>query len=277
MIILLIILPFLPGPPNKVVIGFSVFAQSAGFFGLLLLPIGITWSILELIKWGKINNEIPDWRPAYIIAIIATVIITAIALLLIIGTFANSEPIARISALILAAYGLVRAFRAIKKLRNNSEKKLNPIPFYLLTIPLIAFFTRIHVMGPVSDHSRNVVIKRSRALIAAIEEYKIKEGQYPDSIHYLNARYKMKIPGPFIMGILNFRYNKINDHYSISFSQWLDLGSLEEIVLYDKNNLKNNLKGEYARYDYKFDLCRVKGAFASHDTRYDHWRYYLVD
>jgi hypothetical protein len=79
------------------------------------------------------------------------------------------------------------------------------------------------------------------------------------------------------MEILNFRYNKINDRYSISFSQWLDLGSLEEIVLYDKNNLRNNLKGEFAKYDYRFDLCRVKGAFASYDTRHHHWRYYLVD
>ena len=79
------------------------------------------------------------------------------------------------------------------------------------------------------------------------------------------------------MGIGDFRYNKINDHYSLSFSQWLYLGSLEEIVLYDKNNLKNNLTGEFAKYDYSFDLCRVKGAFASHDTRYDNWRYYLVD
>ncbi len=80
-----------------------------------------------------------------------------------------------------------------------------------------------------------------------------------------------------VMGILNFRYNKIDDHYSLSFSQWLEWGSLEEIVLYDKNDLKDNLKGELAKYDYKFDLCRVNLAFASHNTEYDHWRYYLVD
>jgi len=43
--IIVIILPFLPGPPNKLVIGLSVFGQSAGFFWLLLVPIGIIWSI----------------------------------------------------------------------------------------------------------------------------------------------------------------------------------------------------------------------------------------
>ncbi len=79
------------------------------------------------------------------------------------------------------------------------------------------------------------------------------------------------------MGILDFRYHKIDDDYSLSFSQWLEFGSLEEIVLYDKNSLRNNLKGAFAKYDYAFDLCRVKGAFESHDTNDDYWRYYLVD
>ena len=77
--IVMIILPFLPGPPNKLVIGLSVFGQSIGFFGLLLVPIGIIWTIVEIRKWRKRNNENPDWRPAYYFAITATVIIAAIA------------------------------------------------------------------------------------------------------------------------------------------------------------------------------------------------------
>ena len=154
---------------------------------------------------------------------------------------------------------------------------MNPAPVYLFTIPLIAFLTRVFLLGPVSDYSRNFAIKRSEVLIAYIEEYKNKEGQYPQSIRELETTYKTKISSPFIMGILDFRYNKINDHYSISFSQWLEWGSLEEIVLYDKNNLRNNLTGEYAKYDYGFDLCRVKGAFAIHETSHDNWKYYLLD
>lgn len=79
------------------------------------------------------------------------------------------------------------------------------------------------------------------------------------------------------MGIVNFRYNKINEDYSLSFSQWLEWGSLEVIVLYDKNNLRDNLKGRFAEWDYSFDLCRTKGAFASYDTKFENWRYYLCD
>ena len=75
--IVIIILPFLPGPPNNLVIALSVFGQSAGFFGLLLVPIGITWGIVEIRKLGKRNNENPVWKPSYILAIIATIVITA--------------------------------------------------------------------------------------------------------------------------------------------------------------------------------------------------------
>jgi len=277
LLIVVIISPFLPGPPNKLVIGLSVFGQSAGFFGLLLMPIGIIWAIVEIRNLRNRNNENPSWRSAYSLAIIATAIITAIYLLLVVGVFVNVELLAGSLALVLGAFALKRAITEIKKLRDTSVRQLNPVPFYLLTIPLIAFITRIYLMEPFSDYSRSVAIERGQILIAAIEEYKNKEGQYPESIQDLETRYLKKIPSPFIMGILNFQYNKINDHYSLSFSQWLELSSLEEIVLYDKNNLKNNLTGEFAKYDYSFDLCRVKGAFANHDTRHDHWRYYLVD
>jgi hypothetical protein len=176
----------------------------------------------------------------------------------------------------LIALGLTLTIKEIKNLKNPGGK-FNPVPIYLITIPLIAFLARVYLVGPVSDYSRSFAIKRSEVLIGSIEEYKNREGQYPESIRELETRYKTKIPNPFIMGILDFRYNKINDHYSISFSQWLEWGSLEEIVLYDKDNLRNNLTGGYAKYDYGFDLCRVQGAFAVRDTKYDNWQYYLVD
>jgi hypothetical protein len=135
----------------------------------------------------------------------------------------------------------------------------------------------MYVVKPVSGLSRNFAIKRSEALIESIEEFKNKTGQYPASIDELQQNSAKKILKPFVMGISEFRYNRIHDQYSLSFSQWLDLGSLEEIVLYDKSNLKDNLNGEVAKYNYSFDLHRVKGAFASHDTKFVNWRYYHVD
>ena len=182
-----------------------------------------------------------------------------------------------ILTLVFLAIGLIWAIKRIRKLKDAGERKFNRVPLYFITIPLIAFLTLFFLVRPASSFSRNFAIKRSGELIASIEDYKNKTGKYPDSIEDLYPCSRKKMPNPSIMGIGEFRYNKINDNYSLSFSQWLDLGSLEEIVLYDKDDLKNNLAGESAKYDYKVDLWRAKGAFASHDTRYSNWRYYHVD
>jgi len=132
------------------------------------------------------------------------------------------------------------------------------------------------LLRSVRNQSRNFAIKNGKTLISLIEEHKYRMGTYPASLQELQVNPSQTLPGPCIMGIPDFRYNKIDELYSLSFSQWLDLGSLEEIVLYDKNDLRDNLKGALARYDYGFDLCRIKGAFASYNAGPDHWRYYLL-
>jgi hypothetical protein len=75
-------------------------------------------------------------------------------------------------------------------------------------------------MEPLSDYSRNLAIERSQILIAVIEDYKTKKGQYPESIQELETHYPKTISSPFIMGIQNFRYNKISDRYSLLVNGW---------------------------------------------------------
>lgn len=211
LMVIIIILPFLSGPPNRVVIVLSAIAQSVGFFGLVLVPVGLCW----LLYWF---------------------------------------------------------FQLQKNLRD-----LSLIPLYLLTLPLVAFASRSYMTEPLSKYSRNQAIEKSQIMIDAIDRYKIAEGHYPNTLQELRGKYLDEIPRPSVMGILGFRYNHINDRYSLSFSQWLEIGSLEQIVLYDQDNLRNNLTGEFARYDYQFDLCRVKGAFAVLPAGYPGWQYYQVD
>src|SRR5687767_9737759 len=176
---------------------------------------------------------------------------------------------------VLVPAGIIWCIIAIK--RRKPVQKFITVPLFLVIIPLVSLFTRIYIAEPLSNYSRKAAIQKSEKVITAIEEYKTIYGQYPGSLRELETRTGTKLPGPGIMGIKNFRYNHINGHYSLSFSQWLDFGSLEELVLYDKNNLRNNLTGPYADYDYKFDLCRVQGASAVHETGQDHWKYFLLD
>ena len=266
-LIFLLCILFVPNPMPKMTF----------LFGLLLQISGFVLAQRLIRKWEDNNEHVIDRGALLILASSATACITLMYIFYLLFVFFAAGAIPAILGILLLPVGLVLIIKQIRKLKNANERKFSSIPVYLVTIPLIAFLTFKFMMDPVSNFSRNFAIKRSEALIASIEAHKARTGQYPESIQDLYSHSMNKIPRPFIMGIDDFRYNKINDSYSLSFSQWLDVGSLEEIVLYDKNNLKNNLTGEFAKYNYSFDLCRVKGAFASHDTRYDYWRYYHVD
>lgn len=123
-----------------------------------------------------------------------------------------------------------------------------------------------------SNYSRNFAIERSQQLVTSIEEFKNYQGRYPENMQEL----KSDIPRPFIMGIDKFRYTKYQDQYFLTFSQWPDGGITEEIVLFGKENPEKRWIPQ-EEYNYQNDMHRVMGAFASYNTRYDHWRYYLCD
>jgi|GEM_PF-74210 len=277
LLVLLIIAPFLPGPAIKPLIGLSMFGQATGLIGLLLVPVALVWIVYEIRKTKLANGKTLNWRIPYWLSVVSLLIVALALTFLTIAISFQEGVISAIIVFLVFVAVLISAVRGISRLKIKGERKFNTTPVYLLTIPVIAFLTNLFVVKPLSNYSMNVAIQRSHELITSIESYKLKEGKYPESIDDLKGVYFKNVPGPRIMGITKFRYNKIDENYSLSFSQWLEWGSLEVIVLYDKNNLRNNLKGRYAEWDYSFDLCRTKGAFASYDTKFENWRYYLCD
>jgi hypothetical protein len=245
--------------------------------GMLLQLAGLILTLNQIKKLKRENRPVPYHGVLFIIygSLVASFIFVYLFAALFV--FVGAGVVPGILVLLLFPVGLFVAGKKSKKLSYEGSQSFSRAPYYFLTLPLTAFLTFMFLARPASGFSRSFAIKRSGALIALIEDYRNKTGGYPDAVNDLVPHTGKKIPKPFIMGIENFRYNKINDRYSISFSQWLDLGSLEEIVLYDKNNLRNNLPGEFLKYDYSFDLSRIKGAFASYEAGYGHWRYYHVD
>ncbi|MBC7828252.1 MAG: hypothetical protein H7122_10945 [Chitinophagaceae bacterium] len=266
-VIFIMAVVFVPNPMPK----------STFLFGLILQVAAFILARKRIKKRENTDQRVPDQGALVILASSATACIVLIYFFYLLFVFFTAGIIPAMLGIVLLPAGLFWAIRQIGKLKLPYERKFNSVPLYLVTIPLIAFLTFKFMMEPISNFSRDFAIKKSEALIASIEDHKSRTGEYPKSLQDLYAYSLKKIPKPFIMGIGDFRYNKINEYYSLSFSQWLHVGSLEEIVLYDKNNLKNSLTGEFAKYDYSFDLWRVKGAFASHDTKYDNWRYYHCD
>ena len=242
-----ILSPFLPGPANDLVIGWSLVGQFAGFLGPVLMLVAFTW-----------NNRA--------LRIPACMVIAFASCIFILFTIAITMQNGWATGITMLITGLLLVFCF-----NQHKWKRT----YLFSIAVTAFLTTWFVLPSASNCSRDLAIRQCEDLVAMIEHHRSVTGSYPQQLKELFAN--RRVPAPSVMGVKDYRYNLINDQYSLSFSQWLELGSLEQIVLYDKYDLRNNLPPERARYDYSFDLCRVKGAFASHDTRYKDWRYYQVD
>lgn len=271
-VMVIISLPFLPGPPNRMVIGLSGFLQSAGFLGLVFLPIGLIWLIIELVRLRKPDHAAVLRRWTYGFGIAALVIAIFISIIFCAVTFGEAGMAWGLAA---SLSFLIIFFFLFKELRKQRTKQFpfNPACLYLLSVPLIALAGRKIIIQPLSDMSRAKTIKQAGQIITAIEEFNEKNYRYPESLTELQQSDAAVNAKPPVMGILQFRYNKINSGYSLSFSQWLDMGSLEEIVLYDRYGLRNIPR----KYDYSSDLVRVNYAFDSYDTKFADWRYYHSD
>lgn len=220
-----------------------------------------------------------SWRrgAVVILAVAVTACVLFPALILVLGAFVGAGVLFGVLAALLIGGCIAWVISQIKKLGSADTQKFRQLPVYLAVVPVMSLLVTIFLVRPASHFSRDYAIKRSVGLISAIEDYKITKGQYPASIEQVAQLYPDKVNKPLIMGVDRFRYEKMGDYYSLAFSQWLDWGSLEEIVLYDKGNLRN-AAGKYSgNYDYRRDVSRVSGAFAVFNTKHPDWQYYHCD
>lgn len=258
LLILCMILPFLPGPYDKLAYGLSSIAQLIGFVGLLLVPIGILWLIQEIRKLAGSNTPSNNWSNGYYYAITAACICTFIGLVIVLALLVGVGPSAAAIGSVILVFTIYRLAYSIKNLKRQPVKTFNTAPLYLLSMPLIAFAVYMFLLGPVSNYGRNYAIRQGEKLINAIESYYIQRGDYPESIE--NLYYHYHVPKPSVMGVDEFRYERNGNAYNLSFIQWQHVGATEEVVMYNKNDQHN-----------------VKGHFASHEAKKPHWRYYWLD
>jgi hypothetical protein len=252
--IVCMLLPFLPGPYDNLSMALSEIMQSNGFFGLLLVPIGLIWLIQELKRRVDSDQSPNNWTNGYYLAVTATVLGTLIMLFFSFGMFMLVGMTGAILSLLFTCWGLYKIIPMIKGLRHDT-KHFHAAPLYLLTLPLIAFAFRMFLVGPVSDYSRNFAIQNGEQLIAEIENYYQTHQEYPENIEEL-----YNVPKPFIMGIEKFQYERRGSDYNLWFIQWQSIIATKEVVMYNKS-------GNY----------NVKGHYASFDASKQNWRYYWLD
>lgn len=260
--------PFLPGPPNRLVVGLSAFAQAMVYLGAALVPVGVLWLVLDF-------KQRTGSRGAHrrILASIAAVILMLPALLGVIYCFILIGVGAGIAASALLGLFCYYIWKQIRELGTQS-RAFGFVPVCLLTVPGVSLLMHMYVLAPASTYSRGLAMDRGEALIGLVEQFKTENGRYPTTLMELENGLSVKLPDSPVMGISGLKYSVDDQGFNVSFSQWQHMAVDEEIVLFSKESLAGQ---DRLGFDYKLDKHRVKGAYASFDANRTHWRYYWCD
>ena len=256
-------LPFLPGAYDGFAVTLSGGSQILGFTGLLLVPIGTLWLIAESGKHTRL---------AYCCAIASVVASSLVALFLVLAAMSVGVSLGGI-ALVLWASFVSRMWRGLKRLKPAETRPFNPVPLYLLVVPLVVAPLQWFLIEPATEFSRERAIRNSAALIADIEAYRQARGRYPASLLALHQDYR-----PLVIGIERFYYELNGDAYNISFEQSSSRVGTREIVMY-------NPRDEHLAIGHDSDILHWtpeqlrarRGYYEARDARSAHWKYFWFD
>ncbi|HEU4859891.1 MAG TPA: permease prefix domain 2-containing transporter [Chitinophagaceae bacterium] len=147
--VLMIISPFIPGPPNKLVKIFSMMGNIAGLTAVLLVPVGLMWTITEVKKWKQEGKQIKNKTSLYQLAI-GTSVFMASFFLAGIFIFPSGMKIFALTGLLLVIFGLVAGKQTINKWKEVNDTFMNRAPsfiFAILTTAIISIFFIIGTLG----------------------------------------------------------------------------------------------------------------------------------
>lgn len=144
--------------------------------------------------------------------------------------------------------GFIIAF--VKKHRARGIRAL------LRTIFIIVlFYLSNSLLSPIlRDYSKGYAINRLNVLIRTLEDYRTKNGAYPESIHLLVPDYIKEIPKPRIISVSNVDYRKGNEDYTLLLMQHIN-GWDADIMIF-------NSRGDYSEIPHELRI-------------YGTWRYYF--
>lgn len=256
---LVMLLPYLPGRFDASAATFSLTVQAASYVSLLMVPVGLAWMISR--------HRFRIWQSfalvlAGLIAFVAT--ITAASMnQLSIGIALG------VSSIILLRMTYQRAQTDLETVRTEQT----PIPFCLVSVPLILVAFQAIVLPYAADWSRNRAILHSAPLIAEIELFRQRRGHYPVSLQSLN----WDVPTG-VVGIERFHYEPNGQAYNLFFLRpHLDLDA-QEVVMF-------NPRDEHRFTSHELDILQYDGEqldLRRGDRRrtrlaHSHWVSFLFD
>jgi hypothetical protein len=264
-------LPYLPGRYDGLAVTLSVMAQAAGVVGLLLVPLAAAWLIYE-VRASKRHTP-PRLDRGYYFAI-ASLTASAIVALAVAGAAATTLGIS-LGVGVLAAwiFGAWRLARRLAALKHPVSRRFNPVPLYILMVPVVAAVIRFSLLDRAADFSRERAMSDSAAVLTDIEKYHAVHGQYPTSLLALWTDYE-----PTVVGIPQFHYERSGDAYNIYFEQLSTIVGTREIVMYNKRDEHHLPSHDSDILLWTPEQLRARrGYYAVRDASRSHWKRLLFD
>ncbi len=265
-LVLVTLLPFLPGRYDSLAAPLSGMAQIFGKVGLVLVPVGALW--VAAGYWSRLAGK------RYGIAIAALIVSSVVWAIVSLGALVSSLLLG-LGALALWIYLVAKVLPRLRPLKSATPRPTSAVGFYLLIVPVAVALLQMAVVAPAIEFSRSRAIRNSARLIADIEQYRAAHGRYPASLMSLWEDY---LPG--VIGIKEYHYEPSGDVYNLFFEQFALHFGTRECVMY-------NPRDQQVMTSHKMDRLRLtpqelaveqsRGHYAVHDAPDPHWKYFWFD
>ena len=246
-IVLAMILPFLPGRYEPLASSVSLMARVIGSIGLVLVPIGAIWVLVE------------RRRPNSAARSVALGFCVLVWLCLAVAGVAEGGFLLAGAMLIGGVWLLVRARRTLT-------------PSYLIVLPLVAATVMWGFLPRAIESSRDRAIANAAPLIADIERYREAQGHYPLSIYAVQPDY---LPGP--IGVRQYHYEPVGDSYNVAFEHPAWAFGTQEFVLYNPRDEQSLASHAMVLLQRPAAPAFRRGWYAKQDLRQPHWKVFWFD
>ena len=266
-ILLLTLLPYLPGQYDAMAVPLSVMAQVFGMTGLILVPLGALW--VASAYGGPFAGQ------QHVFAVTALALVSVVWFTVLLGAIATSGPLLGFAGFALWIYTVARLQPRLRHLEVGAPRKASPAAYYALVVPAAVSALQLVVLAPAIEYSRNRAIRNSAALIGDIEQYRAANGRYPESLLSVWEDY---LPG--VIGIQGYRYEPKGEAYNVFFEQSALHFGTREFVIYnprDEHALTSHKADRLQMTPEQLALDQTRGHNARHDTPHPHWKYYWFD
>jgi hypothetical protein len=275
-LVICIVYPFLFGEYDGLAMALSTMAQVFGVLGLLLVPIGCAWFAYELWKQARHKRNIPVRTWGFIFALVSVIAGSLIALAISFAATASIGLSLGVISFALWLYIIARLVPGLRLLKHSESKNFNPVPVYLISIPVAVLVFQLMAAKPLTESSRNHAIAMSAQIIDDIEAYQAANGHYPSSLLALWNDYY-----PSVVSIRQFYYESNGEAYNLIFEQprfLLDDFGVREFVVYNRLDEHRMIShNSWILILEAEELERNQGWFAVHDASSPHWTYFLFD